>query len=71
MSIRLTILLIFMFGFSLVSAEMQITVRWDEMAVMGDIEAMLQYGHDGQFEIVRSTLRESSKDGNISVETRF
>ena len=69
---RYTILLILIFSFSLaMAAEMRITVRWDEMAVMGDIEAMLQYGHDGRFEIVRSTMRESSKDGNISVETRL
>lgn len=45
--------------------DFKVTVKWDEMAVMGDAEGVLQYIHDGTTEVIRGNLDESSKDGNI------
>ncbi|MDZ7722285.1 MAG: hypothetical protein U5R06_05510 [candidate division KSB1 bacterium] len=44
----------------------KVTVSWDEMAMMGDAEGVLQYMHDGETEVIRGNLRESSNDGNIT-----
>ncbi len=68
---RIVCFLLFGFCIALSAAEMQIIVKWDEMAVMGDVQAMLQYVHSDQFELVRSNVSESSSDGNIRVQTRF
>ncbi len=45
----------------------KITVKWDEMAMNGEAEAVLQYYHDGKVETIRGNLDKPSTDGNVLV----
>lgn len=47
--------------------DFKVTVLWDELAMEGEAEAILQYYHDGQVEIIRGSLNKPSSDGNIIV----
>jgi len=52
----------------LLAYDFKVTVVWDEMAMDGEAEAILQYYHDGQVEIIRGSLNKPSSDGNIVVK---
>ena len=47
--------------------DFKITVKWDEMAMSGEAEAILQYYHNGQVEAIRGNLDRPSSDGNVTV----
>ncbi|MBD3224020.1 MAG: hypothetical protein GF313_04785 [Caldithrix sp.] len=51
--------------------DFKVTIRWDEMAMMGEAEGVLQYYHDGKVEAIRGNLKETSSDGNIESSTTF
>lgn len=62
------ILISLMFLFSLAySYDFKITVKWDEMAMNGEAEAVLQYYHNGKVETIRGNLDKPSSDGNVLV----
>ncbi len=47
--------------------DFKITVKWDEMAMTGEAEAILQYYHNGKVEAIRGNLDKASTDGNVTV----
>ncbi|WP_457566009.1 hypothetical protein, partial [Caldithrix abyssi] len=47
--------------------DFKVTVKWDEMAMSGEAEAVLQYYHDGKVEAIRGNLDKPSSDGNVTV----
>jgi len=47
--------------------DLKVVVRWDEMAVDGSIESMIQYYHQGQVEVIRALSNKPSTDGNVKV----
>ncbi len=47
--------------------DFKVTVKWDEMAMTGEAEAILQYYHDGKVEAIRGNLDKPSSDGNVTV----
>ncbi len=47
--------------------DFKVTVKWDEMAMTGEAEAILQYYHDGKVEAIRGNLSKPSSDGNVTV----
>lgn len=47
--------------------DFKITVKWDEMAMTGEAEAILQYYRNGKVEAVRGNLSKPSSDGNVQV----
>ncbi len=49
------------------SYDFKITVKWDEMAMNGEAEAILQYYHNGRVEAIRGNLDKPSSDGNVLV----
>ncbi len=51
----------------LLAYDFKVTVVWDELAMDGEAEAILQYYHDGTVEIIRGSLNKPSSDGNIVV----
>ena len=62
------IILFLLIGVLTVAAqEFRVTVKWDEMAMEGDAESILQYYHDGKVEAIRGNLAKGSSDGNIKV----
>ena len=60
----LSLMLLFSFVYSY---DFKITVKWDEMAMNGEAEAVLQYYHDGKVETIRGNLDKPSSDGNVLV----
>jgi len=61
------ILFILISAITMMAQEFKVTVKWDELAMAGDAESILQYYHDGQVEAVRGNLYKGSSDGNIKV----
>jgi len=51
--------------------DFKVTVKWDEMAMSGEAEAILQYYHDGKVEAIRGNLSKPSSDGNVQVNRTF
>ncbi len=47
--------------------DFKVTVKWDEMSMSGEAEAILQYYHDGKVEAIRGNLSKPSSDGNVMV----
>ncbi len=47
--------------------DFKVTVKWNEMAMTGEAEAMLQYYHEGKVETIHGNLNKASKDGNVQV----
>ncbi len=52
---------------SVYSYDFKVTVKWDEMAMNGEAEAVLQYYHNGKVETIRGNLNKPSSDGNVIV----
>ncbi|MBN2423638.1 MAG: hypothetical protein JXR46_07040 [Calditrichaceae bacterium] len=46
--------------------DFKITVQWNEMAMDGEAEALLQYYHDGKVELIRGNSNKPSSDGNVT-----
>jgi len=65
------ILFLLVLSVSLFAYDFKVTVKWDEMAVTGEAEAILQYYHDGKVEAVRGNLSKPSSDGNVKVNRTF
>ena len=65
------ILFLLSLSVSLFAYDFKVTVKWDEMAVNGEAEAILQYYHDGHIEAVRGNLNKPSSDGNVHVNKTF
>lgn len=59
------------FAISASAYDYKVTVKWDEMAMTGEAEAILQYYHDGKVEAVRGNLSKPSSDGNVKVNRTF
>jgi len=59
------------FAISLSAYDYKVTVKWDEMSMTGEAEAILQYYHDGKVEAVRGNLSKPSSDGNVKVNRTF
>jgi hypothetical protein len=51
--------------------DFKVTIKWDEMAMGGEAEGVLQYYHDGKVEIIRGNLSKPSSDGNVTVNRTF
>ena len=47
--------------------DFKVTVKWDEMATMGEAEGILQYYANGKVEAIRGNLSKPSTDGNVTV----
>lgn len=62
--ILLSVLLFFSLAFSY---DFKVTVKWDEMAMNGEAEAVLQYYHNGKVETIHGNLTKPSSDGNVIV----
>ncbi len=65
------ILLLILIILPLYAYDFKVTVKWDEMAMTGDAEAILQYYHNGKVEAVRGNLTKPSTDGNVQVNRTF
>ncbi len=63
--------LVLLFVMPLSAYDFKITVRWDEMADMGEADGILQYYHTGKVEAIRGNLQKPSSDGNILVNRTF
>ncbi len=62
-----TILFVLSLSFIAQAYDFKVTVKWDEMAMMGEAEALLQYYHNGKVETIRGNLDKPSSDGNVLV----
>lgn len=62
-----SILILLLLSISLYAYDFKVTVKWDEMAMSGEAEAVLQYYHDGKVEAIRGNLSKPSSDGNVKV----
>ncbi len=62
------LLLFLVFIVPLHAYDFKVTIRWDEMAMMGEAEGILQYYHDGKVEAIRGNLNKPSNDGNVTVK---
>jgi hypothetical protein len=51
----------------LFSYDFKVTIVWDEMAMMGDAEGIIQYYSDGKVEAIRGNLYKTSTDQNVRV----
>jgi len=63
--------LVLVMTISLMAYDFKVTVKWDEMAVSGEAEAILQYYHNGKVEAVRGNLTKPSSDGNVQINRTF
>ena len=65
------LLWLLVFVLPLLAYDFKVTVKWDEMAMNGEAEAILQYYHNGKVEAVRGNLSKPSSDGNVQVNRTF
>ena len=54
-----------------IAYDFKVTVKWDEMATMGEAEGILQYYANGKVEAIRGNLSKPSSDGNVTVNRTF
>ncbi len=69
---RTIILFLLMITFSVYGQyDFKVTVKWDEMAMMGEAEGVIQYYHEGKVEVIKGKLNKPSDDGNVIVNRTF
>lgn len=68
---RTIMLSILLCTLSLRAYDFKVTIKWDEMAMMGEAEGILQYYHAGKVEAIRGNLNKPSSDGVITVNRTF
>lgn len=64
---RLLLILFFCMTIPLSAYDFKITVKYNEMAMDGEAEGLLQYYHDGKVEVIRGNGKKASSDGNVTV----
>jgi hypothetical protein len=64
---RFVLPLLIICAVSLYAYDFKVTIKWDEMAMSGDAEGVLQYYHGGKVEAIRGNLAKPSSDGNVKV----
>lgn len=64
---RNLILILLLFSLPLFAYDFKVTIKWDEMAMSGDAEGVIQYYHGGKVEAIRGNLSKPSSDGNVTV----
>ncbi|MEJ2052634.1 MAG: carboxypeptidase regulatory-like domain-containing protein [Calditrichaceae bacterium] len=65
------VLYILLFCIPAFAYDFKVTIKWDEMAVMGEAEGILQYYANGKVEAIRGNLNIPSSDGNVTVNRTF
>ena len=68
---RKCILFILLLCIPLFAYDFKVTIKWDEMASMGEAEGILQYYANGKVEAIRGNLSKPSSDGNVKVNRTF
>ena len=68
---RKLILLTLLLCIPLFAYDFKVTIKWDEMATMGEAEGILQYYANGKVEAIRGNLDKPSSDGNVTVNRTF
>lgn len=68
---RTILLFVLLFSLPVFAYDFKVTIKWDEMAMMGEAEGILQYYHEGQVEAIRGNLNKPSSDGNVTVNRTF